>query len=73
MQRIIYTDTAGTLRILVPASEALEFMSLDEIAEKDVPTGVPYKIVDAALVPEDRTFRDAWEADTVTDADGVGA
>lgn len=31
------------------------------IAVKDVPEGKPYKIVDIADVPEDRTFRNAWE------------
>ena len=42
------------------------------IAEKDVPTGMPYKIVDITEVPTDRTFRAAWEADFAT-PDGVGA
>lgn len=42
------------------------------IAEKDVPTCAPYKIVDSAEVPIDRTFRDAWESDFTT-YDGVGA
>ena len=31
-----------------------------ELALKDVPTGVPYKIVSAADIPSDRTFRAAW-------------
>lgn len=31
------------------------------IAQKDVPAGKPYKIVDVSDIPEDRTFRDAWE------------
>ena len=41
------------------------------IAKKDVPAGVPYKIIDATDVPSDRTFREAWEAD-FTEFDGVG-
>jgi hypothetical protein len=36
-----------------------EFLSW--IAAKDVPEGKPYKIVDVADIPTDRTFRDAWE------------
>jgi hypothetical protein len=28
---------------------------------KDIPEGKPYKIVDVADIPEDRTFRNAWE------------
>jgi hypothetical protein len=31
------------------------------IAAKDVPAGKPFKIVDAADIPTDRTFRAAWE------------
>lgn len=34
---------------------------LARIAAKDVPTGKPFKIVDVADVPSDRTFRGAWE------------
>jgi hypothetical protein len=31
------------------------------IAAKDVPEGKPFKIVDVADIPSDRTFRNAWE------------
>lgn len=31
------------------------------VATKDVPEGKPFKIVDVADVPSDRTFRNAWE------------
>lgn len=34
---------------------------LQWIAEKDVPAGKQFKIVDIADIPEDRTFRNAWE------------
>lgn len=34
---------------------------LQWIAEKDVPAGKPFKIVDISDIPEDRTFRNAWE------------
>ena len=33
----------------------------EEIAAKDVPEGKPFKIIDTADVPTDRTFRNAWE------------
>lgn len=36
-----------------------EFMQW--IANKDVPAGKPFQIVDASDIPSDRTFRDAWE------------
>lgn len=31
------------------------------VAAKDVPEGKPFKIVDVADIPTDRTFRNAWE------------
>jgi hypothetical protein len=31
------------------------------IANKDVPAGKSFKIVDVTDIPSDRTFRDAWE------------
>ena len=31
------------------------------IAAKDVPDGKPFQIVDVSDIPEDRTFRNAWE------------
>ena len=43
------------------------------VALKDVPAGVPFKIVDVSEIPEDRTFRAAWEADPATLTDGIGA
>lgn len=46
-------------------------LPIEEIARKDVPAGIPYKIIDASLVPQDQTFRDAWEVD-FTEPDGYG-
>jgi len=58
-QRIIYPTDDGGVAIIIPAPEC--DLSIEEIAAKDVPTGKPYKIVDVADIPEDRTFRNAWE------------
>jgi hypothetical protein len=57
-QRIIYPTDEGGVAIIVPADCGL---TIEEIAAKDVPQGKPYKIVDIADIPTDRTFRDAWE------------
>ena len=59
--KIIYKNGSGGVSIIHPTDEALSFMTIDEIAKKDVPTGVKYKIVEDSAVPTDRTFRDAWE------------
>jgi hypothetical protein len=61
MKLIIYPNDTGGICILTPAPEC--GLSLQEIAQKDVPAGKPWKIVDAADIPADREFRDAWTAD----------
>ena len=61
MNRIIYPNDDGGVSIIVPAPEALETMTIEEIAAKDVPAGKPFKIVDVSDIPSDRTFRNAWE------------
>lgn len=69
-QRIIYSTNDG-VAVIIPTPEALATYSIDDIAKKDVPAGVAYKIVATSDIPEDRTFRGAWEAD-ITEPDGVG-
>ena len=73
MNRIIYKTTDGGVAVIVPSDEALNKYGIEAIAKKDVPAGQPYKIVDVADVPSDRTFRNAWEVDEATLTDGVGA
>jgi hypothetical protein len=57
-ERIIYPTDDG-VAIIIPAPEC--GLTIEEIAAKDVPAGVEYKIVDVSDIPEDRTFRNAWE------------
>jgi hypothetical protein len=71
-QRIIY-EMDGQVCIVVPSPEALTEWGIAAIALKDVPHGKPFKIVDVADIPGDRTFRNAWEVDASTLTDGVGA
>jgi hypothetical protein len=58
-QRIIYPTDEGGVAIVIPAPEC--GLTIEQIAAKDVPAGKPYKIVDVADIPSDRTFRNAWE------------
>jgi len=60
-QRIIYPTDDGGVAIIIPTPEYLETHTIEELAAKDVPEGKPYKIVDVTDIPEDRTFRNAWE------------
>lgn len=72
-QAIIYQNDHGGISIALPAPEAIAQLGLEVIARKDVPAGKLYKIVDATEIPEDRTFRDAWEVDASALTDGIGA
>ena len=58
-QRIIYPTDDGGVAVIVPAAEC--GLSIEAIAAKDVPAGKPFRIVDVSDIPEDRTFRNAWE------------
>jgi hypothetical protein len=58
-QRIIYPNDDGGVAVIIPAPEC--GLTIEEIAAKDVPQGKPFKIVDVSDIPEDRTFRAAWE------------
>jgi hypothetical protein len=57
--RIIYPSDDGGVAVIIPTLEC--GLTIEEIAAKDVPTGKPFKIIDTADVPSDRTFRGAWE------------
>jgi hypothetical protein len=58
-KRIIYPNTEGGVSILIPSPNWKG--TIEELAVKDVPAGLPYKIVEVSDIPSDRTFRNAWE------------
>ena len=60
--KIIY-QTATGVAIIHPTGE----LSIEEVAKKDVPAGVAYKIVNDDEVPSDRTFRNALKYDLTVD------
>ena len=68
-KRIIYKNSDGTVGIIIPAECDL---TVEQIALKDVPTGLKYKIVDVSDISSDRTFRNAWTIDESELTDGVG-
>ena len=65
MKRIIYQTESGGVAVIIPTGPA-------ELALKDVPEGVPYKIVDVTDIPGDRTFRGAWVSDGAAVAVDLG-
>ena len=68
-KRIIYKNTDGSISIIIPSNSDL---TVEEIARKDVPTGLSYKIVNASDILTDKTFRNAWTIDDSELTDGVG-
>lgn len=58
-QRIIYPTDEGGVAVIIPVLDC--GLTVEQIAAKDVPAGKPWRIVDAADIPTDRTFRAAWE------------
>ena len=70
MKKIVYKTETG-VAVIHPAPACSR--TIEEIAQKDVPTGLKYKIVEDSVIPTDRTFRNAWEVDEAELTDGVGA
>lgn len=66
-ERIVYPLGEG-VAVITPLECGL---TVEQIAAKDTPAGVPYLIVDATDVPTDRTYRAAWRAD-FSQPDGHG-
>ena len=69
-KRIIYKKDNGTVSIIIPITDS--GLTVEQIAQKDVPTGLNYKIVDVSDISSDRTFRNAWTIDEAELTDGVG-
>ena len=61
--KIIFKNEDNSIGIITPSQEALSFATIEQIAEKDVPHNLPYWIVEDSVIPENRTFRSAWEID----------
>lgn len=71
--KIVYENESGGVSIITPTAEALEIMTIKEIALKDVPTGLAFAIVDDSEIPTDRDYREAWVVDGSLLTDGIGA
>jgi len=57
-KRIIYTTDDGGVAIVIPADNC--GLTVEQIRDKDVPSGKTSYIVDKSVIPTDRSFRDAW-------------
>jgi hypothetical protein len=67
--RIVFQTNDGTVAVIIPVSGE----SILDIAKRDVPKGLPFKIVNESIVPTERTFRSAWElGQFIPDGYGLG-
>ena len=64
---IIYNDPeTGILIEMFPCLNEInpatdKPFTVQEVADKDVPDGVSYSIVEDSIIPTDQSFRDAWK------------
>jgi len=70
--RIIYENEDKTISVLIPVQEVMDTVGLQAIAEKDVPTNLPYWLVEETDIPSDRTNRNLWIAENMPEPDGFG-
>jgi len=57
-KRIVYTDDNGQVCVVIPADNC--GLTVEQIKDKDVPSGKTGTIVNKSAIPTDRSFRDAW-------------
>jgi len=69
---IVYPRETGGVSIIYPNMGC--GLTVQEIAEKDVPAGVPYVFIPTEALPTDHTFFDAFEVDfSFPNGKGIGA
>ena len=70
MSKILFPNSEGGVSVIHPTGE----LSIEDVCQKDVPAGTPYLVVEDDVIPSDRSFRNAWEADfSNPDGHGIGA
>lgn len=66
---IVYPQPSGGIALVIPTGE----LSVEDVASKDVPAGLPYLILEEKDVPTDQTFFEAFESDfSNPDGHGIG-
>ena len=72
MKVIIYPQENNSIALVIPAPECP--ISIQEVARKDVPAGVPFLIIDASQLPQEEEYFNSFEADfSNPDGHGIGA
>ena len=56
--RFIYNNDEGGISIVIPTDNC--GLTLEQIKDKDCPSGKTVYTVNKSAIPTDRSFRDAW-------------
>ena len=59
-QNFIYQNTNGGISVGTPTDQALQTLTIEQIAAKDVPVGTQWYVVDSASLPVDTAFFNSW-------------
>jgi len=70
-KKVIIFDNPAEGQLALMWKSAKCSLTYEEVAKKDVPKGLKYKIVNESDLPSDLSFIDAWE-DDFTDVTDVG-
>jgi len=65
-KKVVYETSEGIVAVMSPADES----NIKKIADKGVPAGTSYWIVDSAEIPEED--QESWELINMPTPDGVG-
>lgn len=72
MKVVIFKNVDNKFAILTPTQEALQFATIEQTAEKDVPAGCPYWIVDASELPANIPIKAIYIDENETQPNGYG-
>lgn len=59
-QVFIFENATGAVLVGTPTAEALQTLTIEQIAAKDTPVGADWYIVDTSSLPIDSAFSGAW-------------
>ncbi len=64
MANVIVTENSvGKVSVIYPTEQALSKYTIKTLAEKDVPEGDAFWILDSSELPQNHVFFEAWEID----------
>ena len=69
---IIFPSESGQGVVILHPAPNIPW-TIEQLADRDIPAGTPYKFISYSDIPNDNFFRDAWTADfSVPDGIALG-